>query len=94
MAAQPPLEVGAGQIVQQHVELRVEQRLPPLDKMLAQIVLVGQHAVETASSPVLLGDGEAQAEQSVHRAVEKPAAMDGELAARIAQAVDGQELER
>ena len=37
-----PLEVGAGQIVQQHIELGVEQRLPALRQVPAQLVFVGQ----------------------------------------------------
>ena len=84
-----PLEVGAGEIVQQHVERSVEQRPPALDQVLAKIVLVRQHAIEAAIQSVLLGHGKVDApEQLVHRAAQEPAAMHRELAARLAQAID------
>lgn len=42
------LKIGAGQIVQQHVELRIEQILPALLQMHEQLLLVLQYPIQAA----------------------------------------------
>ncbi len=73
------LEVGAGQVIQQHVDAGVEQRLPPLHKMLTKRILVRQHAVQAAVQPVLLRHREVAPQQLVHRAGVEPFAVQQEL---------------
>jgi hypothetical protein len=88
-----PFEIRAGQIVQQHVKRAVEQRLPPLGQVLAQCVLVLEDAIEAAVEPVLAGHCKIHPKQFVHGAAQKPLAMNAQLASRIDQAVDHQQLQ-
>ncbi len=87
-----PLEVRAGQVVQQHVEAGVEQRLPAFDEELAKLLLVGKDAVQAAVQPVLGRHREAQPQQLVHRAAQEPAAMHRELGHRVTQPIHRQDL--
>ena len=87
------LEVGAGQIVQQHVKRRVEQRLPLLGDELAEGIFVLEDPVQAAIESILAGHREVHLQQLVHGAAQKPLAMDAQLAAGIDQAVDHQQLQ-
>jgi hypothetical protein len=52
-----------------------------------------QHPVQAAVQTVLLGHGKIAVQQLVHRAAQKPMAMHGKLAARLAQPIDRQQLQ-
>ena len=56
-------DVGARQIVQQHVEARLEQLLPALPQVIEQRGLVLPDAVQAAIQPILLRHGKARAQQ-------------------------------
>ncbi len=87
------LEIGAGQIVQQHVKGRVEQRLPLLGDELTEGIFVPEDAVQAAIQPVLARDGKVHLQQFIHRAVQEPLAMNEQLAAGVDQAVDHEQLQ-
>ena len=81
------LEIGAGQVVQQHVEAGVEQIPPPLDQVIEQRLLVRQQPVVTGIELVDLREGEVRAQQVSQRAALEPRAVQTPLAARRQQAV-------
>ena len=63
-------EVGAGQVVEQHVEAAgVEQIAPAGDPMAEQLLLVGQQTVVTGIELVRFGQGEVRAQQIGHGAL-------------------------
>ena len=66
------LEVGAGQVVEQHVELRAEQIAPAPEQMGEEFVLVCEQAVEAAIERVVLGNAFVHAEQIGQRGGGKP----------------------
>ncbi len=88
-----PFEVGAGQVVEQHVELGVEQRPPALGEEPAQRLLVLQQPVQAAVQAVLARDGKVHLQQLVHGAAVEPLAVQAELAARGDQPVHHQQLQ-
>jgi hypothetical protein len=72
--------------------MRRALRLPPCAKELAQRVLVRHDPIEAAIEPVLAGHGKIHLQQLIHRAAQKPLAMNPQLAARIDQTVHDQQL--
>jgi hypothetical protein len=79
--------VRAGQVIQQHIELHIEQSLPAPLQMLEQFLPVRQYPVQTAVQPILFRYRKIHAQQHVHRALKEPLTMHAELAARIDQPV-------
>lgn len=57
------LEVGAGQVVRQHVELRAEEPTPAAQEELEKCVLVLHELVQVAVQRVLLGQTEVRFQQ-------------------------------
>jgi hypothetical protein len=86
-------EIRAGQIVQQHVEIGVEQVAPALRQMRKQRVLVREQEVVAGIELVRLGQAEVRADEIGHRAVAEPFPMQPPLAARRDQPVGDQHLE-
>ena len=86
-------DVGARQVVQQHVEARLKQLLPALPQMIEQRGLVLPDAVQTAIQAVLLRHREARAQQISHGALVKPLPVQTELAARRHQPAHHQQLQ-
>jgi hypothetical protein len=85
------LEIGAGQIVEQHIEANVEQVAPAPDQMIEQGLLVFEQPVVTAIQLVDFGQPEVFAEQIGHGTALKPFAMQPPLAARRQQPVGRQQ---
>ena len=75
------LEIGAGQIVEQHIEADVEQVAPAPDQMIEQGLLVFEQPVVTAIQLVDFGQPEVFTEQIGHGAALEPFAMQSPLAA-------------
>ena len=65
-------EIGAGQIVKQHIEAGVEEIAPAIDKMAEQSLLVGEEKVMAGIELVGLGEAEVTAEQIGQRALAVP----------------------
>ena len=57
------LEVGAGQVVQQHVELGIEEFAPAPAQEFVQLILVFDEPIQAAVQRVLLGQREVRVEQ-------------------------------
>ena len=87
------LEIGGGQIVKQHVEARVEQRLPAFPQKREKRPLVLQQLVQTTVERVGADDAHRTAEQVPHGAVLVPVPVQPPLAARIDQLVAHQRLQ-
>ena len=83
-------EIGAGQIVKQHIEAGVEEIAPAIDKMAEQGLLVGEEKVMAGIELVGLGEAEVTAEQIGQRALAEPLAMQEPLAAGRNQPVGDQ----
>ncbi len=86
-------KIGAGQIIEQHLEPGSEQILPALVQMIEQCRLVLQQFVETAVEAVLLHQPVISAEQIRHRALLEPLPVQAPLAAGIDQPVAHQRLQ-
>ena len=87
------LEVGAGQIIQQHVEVGVEQIAPAPDQMREQRFLMLQQQIVTGIKLVLFRQAEVGSQQVGHRAAAEPLAMQPPFAARRNQPVGGKNLQ-
>jgi hypothetical protein len=86
-------KVRAGQIVEEHVELRAEQILPAGAQVLEEFGAMSEQAVHTAIEGVF-GDLEPfDAEQITQAAAGQPVAMEPPFNARIKQAIGGEDLE-
>jgi hypothetical protein len=83
-------EIGAGQIVEQHIEADIEQHPPALLQRGEQRLVVRQQLVQTAIKGLALGDGEVLAEQISHGAAIEPIAVQSPLAARINEPIGDQ----
>ena len=84
------LEIGAGQIVEQHVVADVEQVAPAPHQVIEDRLLVRQQPVVTAIQLVDLGQPGILAQQIGQGAALKPLTMQPPLAARRQQAVGDQ----
>ena len=87
------LEIGAGQIVEQHIEIRVEQVVPARHQMREQCLLVLQQKVMAGVELVRIGQPEVRPQQVGHGAPAEPIAMQLPLAARRDQPVPDQYLQ-
>jgi len=87
------LEICAGQIVEQHFKVGVEELGPFLLQPHKQVLLVRNDAVQTAVEPVFARHREIGCQQRIHRAFDKPMAMHAELAAWFQQPVHHQQLQ-
>ena len=87
------LEIGAGQVVQQHIEPRPKQILPALAQMRAQRPFVGQQLVQAAVECILLRQRKISAEQITHRASLEPLPVQAPFAAGIDQPIAHQRLQ-
>ncbi len=86
-------EIGAGQVVEQNLELGAEQIRPALTQMGKQRLFVRQQLVVAAVERVLLRQREIRAQQVRHRALFKPLPVQTPLAAGIDQPVAHQRLQ-
>ena len=84
------LEIGARQIVEQHVVADVEQIAPPSHQVIEDRLLVRQQPVVTAIQLVDLGQPGILAQQIGQRAALKPLAVQPPFAARRQQAIGDQ----
>ena len=75
-------KVGAGQIVEQQIVGGAEEVLPAGLQVQEERGAVRVDAIQTFVEAILGGDGEILAEQLIHGAGQKPAAMQMPLAAR------------
>jgi hypothetical protein len=73
------LEIGAGQIVKQHIEAGVEQVPPALDQVIEQRLLVRPQPVVTGIELVDLRKSQVRAQQIRQRAAGEPIAVPGSL---------------
>ena len=87
------LEVGAGQIVQQHVEVGVEQIAPAPDQMREQRFLVLEQQIVAGIKLVLFRQSEVRTQEIGHRAVAEPLPMQPPFATRSDQPVAGENLQ-
>src|SRR5208283_632273 len=87
------LEVGARQIVEQHVELRAEEITPALLQMRKERLLVFQQPVQRAVKSILFHQPKIMPEQIAHGALFKPQPMQTPLAARVNQPITHQGLQ-
>jgi len=87
------LEIRAGQIVKQQVIGGAEEILPARLQMREECGAVRVQAVQTFIESVLGGHGEVFVEQLVHRAADKPAAVQMPLAAGSHQLAHGEQFE-
>jgi len=86
------LEVGARQVVQQHLELRPEQILPALAQMAEQRLLVLDQLVEAAIQRILLDQRIVRPEKIAHGALREPLPVQPPFAAGIDQPIAHQRL--
>ncbi len=86
------LEIGAGQIVEQHVELRVEQIFPALRQVVKQRFLMFNQPVQALVEFMDLRQFKARPQQIGHRAVLIPVPMQPPFAAGIDQTIAAKRL--
>ena len=88
------LEIGAGQVVEQNIELRVEQILPPPLEMLEERRLVFHQQIMTFVKLVALGQlAKVGSEQIPHRALLEPLPVQTPFAARIDEPINAEGLQ-
>jgi len=87
------LEVGAGQVVQQHIESGAEELAPAAHEEPEQFVLVLDQLVQAAVQGVLLGQGEVRIQQVGHGTGIEPLAVQPPLGSWVDEAVGHQRLE-
>jgi hypothetical protein len=87
------LEIGAGQVVEQHVERGVEQIAPALGQMREQSLFVSEQQIMAGIEFVRFRKPEVGAEEIGHGAVEEPLAMQPPFAARRDEPVARQHLQ-
>jgi hypothetical protein len=76
------LEIGAGQIVEQHVEVDVEQIAPAGHQMGEQVRFVRQQKIMAGVEFVWLGQAKIRSQKIGHGTAAKPVAVQLPLAAR------------
>jgi len=87
------LEVGAGQIVEQHVEFDPEEVFPTPAQEGEEVVLVLQEQVVAAVEGVFGGDAEVLIKQAAHGAAIKPMAVEPPFAAGLQKPIATEQLE-
>src|SRR5207249_11986874 len=86
-------KVSAGQVVEQHLELRIEEIPPAFLEMGKERRLVRKQMIMHLVEPVDFREPEIAAEQVRHRAALIPLAMEAPLAARSDEPIGAQRLE-
>lgn len=86
-------EVGAGQVIEEHLEAGVEQVAPALAQMPEELLLVRQQQVEAAIERVILRRPFADPEQIGQRCRREPMPMQPPFAARREQPVDREDAQ-
>ena len=87
------LEVGAGQVVEQHLVGGVEEIAPSIVEVGKQRLLVIEQAVMAAVESILGGQGEITTQEIGQRRVVEPMAMQTPFAARVDEPVGDQDIE-
>ena len=87
------LKIGAGQIIEQHIEAGVEQVAPASDQVREQRVLVLEESVMAGVQFMRLGQAKIGAQEIGHGTVAEPVAMQLPLTARCDQPIGHQNLE-
>ena len=87
------LEVGAGQVVEQHLVGGVEKIAPSIVQVRKQCLLVIEQAVMAAVESILGGQGEITTQEIGQRRVVEPMAMETQFAARVDEPVGDQDVE-
>ena len=85
------LEVGARQVIEENVELRVEQRPPLLHQVPVQCILVFDQPIQAAVQPIFAGRREVHAQQFIQGRLQEPLPMNPPFAARSDQPIDRQD---
>ena len=83
--------IGAGQVVEQHIELGAEQRAVAFFQVPLQLRFVRQNAVQTAVETRVVDLAIFDPQQIVERGGWIPALLDGQFAAGRAEAIDRQQ---
>src|SRR5262249_15723805 len=81
------LDVGAGQVIQQHIQLCLEQVLPALPQMLKQGWLALQNAIQRTIETILFCHRKVSPQPLSHRTLIAPLPVHAKLAAPV-QAID------
>ena len=81
-------EVGAGQVVQQQVVVELKERAEPLLQVVFDLLLGLKESVQGVIEPILRDDSVGYTEQIVEGGRRIPMFSQGELAARLTEAVD------
>ena len=87
------LEVGAGEVIENQVELRPEEIAPPFLKVSEDRFAMGQEPIQAPVKVVLGCEREVLAEEVGHGALGEPLTVQAELAAGIDEAVGDEGLE-
>ena len=87
------LEVGAGQIIEQHIEVGIEQIAPASDQMREQRFLMLQQQIVAGIELVFLSQTKVRHEQIGHRAVAEPFTVQPPLAPRRDQPIGCENLQ-
>jgi hypothetical protein len=87
------LEIGAGEVVEQHIELCPEQVLPTLAQVREQRLLVWQQLVQAAVERILLHQRVIRAQKIPHGALLEPLPVQAPLASGINQSIANQRLQ-
>jgi hypothetical protein len=87
------LEIGAGQIVEQHVEVDVEQITPAGHQMAEQVRFVFQQKIMTGIEFMRFGEAKIRSQKVGHGTAAKPVAVQLPLAAGCNEAVGHQDLQ-
>lgn len=86
-------KVGAGEVVEQHFILRIEEIAPPLREMIEQRALMFEQQIVALVEMMLLSQTEVAAEQVRDRAVIKPMPVQSPFTARIDKPIKHQCLQ-
>ena len=90
VALRLPLEVGAGYVVEQELEVHPEPALVPLHQVLAQPVLVRPHLVQSPVQPVVVDRIGGDAGDVLQRRARVPRLGDAQLGGLAAELAHGQ----
>jgi hypothetical protein len=87
------LKIRAGQIVEQHIELRREEVLPTCAQVLEERRFVSEHLVQAAVKSVLFHQRIIFPQEIAHRTLLKPLSVQSPFAARIHEPITHQGLQ-
>jgi hypothetical protein len=86
-----PFDVGAGEIVEQDLELGAEQLAIALRQVVLERRLVRQEQIQAAVETIGVDALPLDAQDVIQRGAAVPPRFDGQLTARRAQPIDGQD---